>query len=213
MVAKNLQSQSIEAYEKQLDANPRWAMSEGSEFFEGKGKVQQTLRKIAKRLNELHIPYSIVGGMALFQHGHRRFTEDIDLLVTADGLVQIHIALDGLGYLRSFENSRHLRDTETGVRIEFLVTGDFPGDGKPKPVAFPEPISASFEADGIRFLNLDVLIELKLASGLSNAGRLKDLADVIELIRRLNLPLAFADHLNEYVRSKFIELWHAAQID
>ena len=106
MVAKNLPSPTIEAYEKQMDANPRWAMSEGSEFFEGKGKVQQTLRKIAKRLNELHIPYSIVGGMALFQHGHRRFTEDIDLLVTANGFAQIHDALDGLGYLRPFEDRK-----------------------------------------------------------------------------------------------------------
>lgn len=36
--------------------------------------------------------------MALFLHGYRRFTEDVDLLVTANGLRQIHRELNGHGY-------------------------------------------------------------------------------------------------------------------
>ncbi len=51
-------------------------MSEGSVFFEGQGAVQQAMRRICKRLDDLGVPYAIVGGMALFQHGFRRFTED-----------------------------------------------------------------------------------------------------------------------------------------
>ena len=86
-----------------------------------------------------------------------------------------------------FKGSKNLRDTEYGVRIEFLVTGQFPGDGKPKPVAFPDPATAAIELDGIRLLPLKDLIELKLASGMTNPGRLKDLADVQELIRILDL--------------------------
>jgi hypothetical protein len=43
------------------------------------------------------------------------------------------------------------RDTERGVRVEFLVAGDFPGDGGPKPVAFPDPGTCSVELDGIRY--------------------------------------------------------------
>jgi hypothetical protein len=69
-------------YEKRLASDARWALSEGSEFFEGKGAVQEALRKITERLNELGIPYAVAGGMALFRHGHRRFTEDVDILVT-----------------------------------------------------------------------------------------------------------------------------------
>ena len=75
----------------------------------------------------------------MFQHGYRRFTEDVDLLVTREGLKEIHRKLEGLGYLPPFQGSKNLRDTEHGVKIEFLVTGEFPGDGKPKPVAFPAP--------------------------------------------------------------------------
>jgi hypothetical protein len=148
------------AYEKQLDRNFDWALREGSMHFEEKSAVHHALRKITQRLEALHIPYAVVGGMALFFHGFRRFTEDVDILVTREGLQELHRQLEGLGYLSPFAGSKQLRDSESGVRIEFLVTGEFPGDGKPKPVAFPDPSGATTESDGIRFLQLPRLIEL-----------------------------------------------------
>lgn len=194
-------------YEQRLNQDSRWALSEGSVFFEGQGAVQQAMQRIARRLNELGIPYAIVGGMALFQHGFRRFTEDVDILVTPQGLALIHEHLDGRGYLTPFEGSRNLRDTELGVKIEFLVTGGYPGDGKPKPVSFPDPAMAVVELDGRKYIPLVTLIELKLASGMTNTGRLKDLADVQELIKALRVPIDFEDQLVPYVRDKFRELW------
>jgi hypothetical protein len=56
-------------------------------------------------------------------------------------------------------------------------------------------------------------VELKLASGISAPHRLKDLADVLELIRALDLPADLASRLDPYVREKYLELWRAAQID
>ena len=90
----------------------------------------------------------------------------------------MHAALDGLGYVRPFEKSKNLRDTESGVKIEFLVAGEFPGDGKLKPVSFPDPSKVAIERRGIRFLNLRTLIELKLASGLTGGDRKRDLIDI-----------------------------------
>jgi hypothetical protein len=119
--------------------------------------------------------------------------------------------LDGLGYVPPFAGSKHLRDRETGVRVEFLTTGDYPGDGKPKPVAFPDPVAASVEIDGIHFLTLPKLVELKLASGMTNPGRLKDLGDVQELVRALKLPEEFANQLDPFVRAKYRELWTAVR--
>jgi len=200
---------SIPSFEQQLALDPRWAMSEGSLFFEGQGRVQKTLLGITRRLNELNVPYAVAGGMALFAHGFRRFTEDVDILVTQEGLDRLHEALDGRGYLRPFAASKNLRDTETGVKIEFLLTGGFPGDGKPKPVAFPEPDAVATLIGDVRCLSLPTLVELKLASGMTAPGRLKDLADVQELIRMLGLPLAFGERLNPYVRPKFDELWNS----
>jgi hypothetical protein len=201
----------VEPYEDRLEREREWAMSEGSRFFQGTSETHGTLKKITERLGELGIDYVVVGGMAMFQHGYRRFTEDVDLLVTREGLKAIHRELEGLGYRPPFQGSKNLRDTEHGVNIEFLVTGEFPGDGNPKPVAFPTPEAVAEEVDGIRYINLRTLIELKLASGMTNSERMKDLADVIELIKTLNLRSDFADTLNPFVQDKYKQLWADAR--
>ena len=185
-------------------------MSEMGRFFEGDSKVHRALRKIAHKLDELAIPYAVAGGLALFRHGYRRTTDDVDLLVKGSDLRKIHDKLDGLGYLPPFPNSKHLRDVEEGVRIEFLTAGDFPGDGKPKEVAFPDPTIAATEAEGIRYLNLIPLIELKLASGMSAPHRRKDLVDVQELIKALSLPKDFAIGLRQSVAGEYTRLWSEA---
>jgi hypothetical protein len=199
------------SYEALLDRDRGFALSEGSRHLEGGGRVHDTLRRIARRLDDLGVDYAVVGGMALFEHGYRRFTEDVDILVTRAHLRRIHDELEGLGYLPPFEGSKHLRDTETGVRIEFLVTGDFPGDGKPKPVAFPSPANATVQIDGLYVLDLQKLIETKLASGMTSPQRIRDLADVQELIRLLGIGQEFADRLDPYVRDEFLRRWNAAR--
>jgi hypothetical protein len=197
-------------YEQLLDRNVDWALREGSMHFEEKNSVHRTLRKITQRLEEMGISYAIVGGMALFFHGFRRFTEDVDILVTPEGLKEIHRRLEGLGYVSPFTGSKQLRGAEYGVRIEFRVTGQYPCAGKPKPIAFPNPEEVSIEIDGMRFLQLPRLVELKLASGTA-PGRRKDLGDVQELIRILNLPADLATQLNRSVRDLYRELWTEVQ--
>lgn len=197
-------------YETELAKDLEWAMDEGSRHFEEKSAVHETLRKICKRLNEMEIPYAVVGGMALFRYGYRRFTEDVDILVSRDSLTKIHKKLDGLGYRPPFQGSKHLRDAEHKVKIEFLVSGEFPGDGKPKEVSFPNPRNVSEIENEISYLNLEKLVELKLASGMTGKDRMKDLVDVQELIGLTPLPKSFAENLSPYVQTKFGELWEAA---
>ena len=49
---------------------------------------------------------------------------------------------------------------------------------------------------------------------MTNPGRLRDLSDLLELIRLLKLPPAFAqERLSPYVREKFLELHRAAAGD
>ena len=64
---------------------------------------------------------------------------------------------------------------------------------------------------GVALLPLVALFELKLASGLTAPDRLKDLADVQEVIRIKELPRALAGELNRFVRDKYLELWEAVQ--
>ena len=189
------------------------SLSNASEFFMRDDPVFKTLHGITAKLADLNIPYAVAGGMALVAHGYDRTTVDVDILVTPEGLANIHRQLEGLGYIPPFIGSKNLRDASTKVKIEFLTTGAYPGDGKPKPVAFPDPIAAGVEIDGMHFLRLEKLIELKLASGMTNPGRLKDLADVQELIRILKLGTAYADLLDPFVRPKFAELLAGVQAD
>jgi hypothetical protein len=196
-------------YEQQLDRDIRWAFMEGSMHFEKESAVHKTLARIARRLDELGVPYAVVGAIALFFHGFRRFTEDIDILVTQEGLQEVHRHLEGCGYL--FTADKVLRDTDTGVRIDFLVAGDYPGDRLPKPVAFPGPVGVSVEIDGIRFLQLPRLLELKLASGMTTSRRLRDLADAEQAIDTLKLPRAFADQLHPFVQEQYLDLWEGVQ--
>ena len=114
--------------------------------FEKESAVHKTLRKITKRLDELGIAYAVVDGMAMFFHGYRHFTEGVELLVTREGLAEFHRRLEGMGYVAPFEGSKHLRDAEYGVKIEFLVTGDYPGDGRPKAIVSASPRRSACEA-------------------------------------------------------------------
>ncbi len=202
---------SLVTYEQRLSSDLDWALREGSMHFENKSAVHTSLKEIARRLHELGIPYAVAGGMAMYFYGYRRFTEDVDILVTEDGLKRIHEQLEGRGYLPPFEGSKNLRNTTTGVRIKFLISGDFPGDGKPKPVAFPDASGVVQEMDGIKFLDLQRLVELKLASGMTNLARLKDSGDVQQLIKTLDLPENLADQLAPYVRDTYRELWTAVR--
>jgi predicted nucleotidyltransferase len=193
---------------QELISSPSAAFDEGLRFFAGKGMIDTTLERIVQKLDDRGIAYALIGAVALNQHGYRRFTEDIDLLLTKEGLERFHDELVELGFRPAFDE-KQFRTTEGNVRVEIVTTGEYPGDGLPKPVIFPDPAEAAIEIDGIRTISLEKLIELKLASGLSAPHRLKDLADVQELIKVKHLSADFADRLNASVRAKYFELHQA----
>lgn len=154
----------------------------------------------------------VIGAVALMAYGYPRFTEDIDLVLTNEGLEAFHRELIGLGYVPAFPGARkRLRSTRERVTIEVIVAGEYPGDGKPKPVSFPVPVTSSIDIDGVQIVTLEKLIELKLASGMTAPDRLKDLADVQELIKLRGLASDFAQALNPYVREKYLELASAVE--
>jgi hypothetical protein len=201
MAASTLDSRSIhEVY------------AEGLRYFMGEGTLQGALAQVASDLKQRGIDYMVIGAVALLAYGYPRFTEDIALVMTKEGLEAFHRELIGLGYVPAFPGAKkRLRSTRDGVPIEVIVAGEYPGDGQPKPVSFPAPFTSSTEIDGVRVVTLEKLIELKLASGMTAPDRLKDLADVQELIKTRGLTSDFAAALNPYVREKFLELCRAVE--
>ena len=177
----------------------------------GEADVHRALERLARLLDETGISYAVIGAMALNEWGYRRVTVDVDILLSPEGLRALKAEVLGRGYLEKFPGSRGLRDTEAGVNIDVVLAGEYPGDGRPKPVVFPDPAEAAVRGQRVSLLPLPKLIELKLASGISAPHRLKDLADVLELIRQLSLPRQMAESLDASVRAKYEELWQAAQ--
>jgi hypothetical protein len=185
---------------------------EGLRYFMGEGELNKTVAKLGRDLEEHGIEYAIIGAVALTAHGYPRFTADVDLILTTEGLEKFHRELVGLGYRPAFEGAKKkLRSTLNGVPIEIIIEGEYPGDGKPKPVSFPHPSTASVEIVGVRVITLEKLIELKLASGMTAPDRLKDLADIQELIKTRHLGRVLAEKLDPYVREKYLELLDAVE--
>jgi hypothetical protein len=189
-----------------------WVLHELSAFFDKDDDVHHTLRRVTECLRVFDIPYAITGGMAMCLHGFMRVTGDVDLITTKEGLERIHARLTDLGLAVAFPGARkQLRDTTTNIPIKLVIASDYPGEGKPNDIQFPDP-SDSVELDGYTVLSLPRLIEGKIMTGTTVDYReLQDLGDVQALIRELRLPLSFAEQLDPTVRSEFERLWNLAQ--
>lgn len=169
-------------------------------FHKGKDPAHRTLGRLVRRLEKAAIPHAFMGGMAVYAHGHRRLTDDVDVLLTREGLEEFRKRFVPKNYQPVPGRSRRFVDRVTGVIVDVLVTGLFPGFGKPGPIAFPDPLAVRQQIDSIYYVDRATLIELKLA-----ARRHQDFADVVKLIDTHNLDESFVDRLHHSVRKDFIE--------
>lgn len=178
----------------------------------GQSDVQEAAERICRTLGEMNIPYALCGGLAVGRYGPQRMTEDVDVLLTDEGLRRFKQRWLGVGWVERFQGAKGMRDVHANVKVDVLITGAIPGDGKTAPFGFPSPESAAeTDQDGIRVMKLRDLIELKIASGMTAPHRPRDLDDVMRLIEANSLGREYAQQLHPYVRNKFEELWNFAQ--
>jgi hypothetical protein len=180
-------------------------------FFMGQSEAQLALYKLTALLEAEGLPYAIIGAFALNEYGHRRVTVDVDLVMREEHLQEFKRKYLGKGYAERVPGTGKLLDTEHGVNVDVLSTGRFPGDDKPKPIAFPDPATTALRGERFALLPMPRFIELKLASGMVAKHRLKDLVDIQELIKSAGLSKSVADELHPWVRDKVLELWQLAQ--
>src|SRR5688500_916913 len=144
-----------------LQAPSSSILREIDEFFMKTGPVQKTLHNLDKRLSQEHIDYAVIRGMALALHGFVRPTLDADILLTKGGLERLREVLVWRGYAPPFAGApKHYRDVVTGVKLEVIPTGEYPGDGQPKPVVFPEPGKVVEDKSEYPLVKLETLIQL-----------------------------------------------------
>jgi hypothetical protein len=177
----------------------------------GQAEAQLALFKLVAILEAEDLPYAIIGAFALNEYGHRRTTVDVDLVMREEDLQEFKRKYVGNGYEERVPGTGKLLDTEHGVNIDVLSTGRFPGDDKPKPIAFPDPAVVALRGERFALLPMPLYVELKLASGMVAAHRGKDLVDIQELIKSAGLSASVADELHPWVREKFLALWQLAQ--
>jgi hypothetical protein len=182
-------------------------------FFMGEAEAQQALYRLTAILESDGLPYAIIGAFALNEYGHRRVTVDVDLVMRDEDLQEFKRRHLGKGYAERTPGTGKLLDTTLNVNIGVLSTGRYPGDDKPKPIAFPDPATTAMRGERFALLPMPCYIELKLASGMVAPHRAKDLVDVQELIRSAALSRDVAMDLHPWVRNKFLELWELAHTE
>jgi hypothetical protein len=146
----------------------------------------------------------VVGGLAVFLHGFRRMTTDVDILVPAGGREIVREALESVGMpARGGEFIG-----EADVRLHLLFAGEPEGLDWAKAIRFPDPAEdrSVEEIDGLPTVVLVRLIEMKLACGLSNPRRPRDIDDALRLMEVHRLDKRFATRLHPLLRKDFKRL-------
>ncbi|MFH1018345.1 MAG: DUF6036 family nucleotidyltransferase [Pseudomonadota bacterium] len=155
--------------------------------------------EIFQSLNDRHVKYVVVGGLAVVLHGHLRATADIDLVLALNhqNVLDAVAALKSLGYrprppvpFEDFADAekRSLWIREKGLTVFSTYSPRYPGIEVDLFVEEPFDFAAvysrasriSLEKVVVTVASLDDLIEMK-----KKVGRPVDLADVsvLEAIR------------------------------
>jgi len=164
----------------------RWAMSLFSEDPE--------LLKLAGRVTDA-TGAPVLGGIAVFLHGYRRTTQDIDLY--AQDPDRTRASLEAMG-ARWVPESREF--VLEGVPIQLVTDRETGG-----------PPEATEERQGVLVVSLADLVRTKLRAGLDDLNRARDVADVVELIRHVPLDKRFAARLPKEQRAAFEKLVEAVR--
>ena len=174
----------------------------------GTSGLLESARAAVAVLAEHDIPHLIVGGLAVQEHGYPRVTIDVDIVVP-DVLEAVEFLTANLSgpFFRVPEIQDRVEDRRNGVEIDLLPAGKVVKRGCKVPFPQPDKVAEQFQ-----IVPLEELLSLKLDSwNNSPTRRLKDKADVVELITRRKLPRDLA--INPAVRALYTETWDALKAE
>lgn len=156
-------------------------------------EILSALKTASEKLKEAGIPHALAGGLAIGAHGYPRTTDDVDFLVGdeaflhhAGGMVTLKLPLIAIGK----------------VRIDFLSTGPESSSEK----QFREAVDRPAMSEQIPVVPLPVLVFMKL-----KAGRQKDLADLVELLKRGKMEVSAIDQYLKQEGPDQVFKWEAVK--
>ncbi len=173
------------------------------------GRYGRVVRAIDRVLTAIACEAVVGGGWAVWRHGYvSRVTQDIDIVLPADRIGEFLQAASVSGFqVLTTPAGRwpKVHHKETDVQVDILPEGEHPGVPPDlAPTTIPPPAELGAAAGVLRYMHLPALVELKIA-----AGRLKDKADVVELLRanyeqtdviRKHLSSVRASYVDEFDR-------------
>ncbi len=143
----------------------------------------------SQKLREASIPHALAGGLAVSAHGYPRTTDDVDFLVGDEafnkhegGFVTLKVPLIAIG----------------NVRIDFVSIDETKSEERQLRPAVEEPQ----QSEGVPIVPLPALVYMKL-----KAGRQKDTADLVELLKRGRVDLEDMDRYLEEYAPEQIRRW------
>ena len=147
------------------------------------GRYGQVVKAVDHLLEVVGCVSVLAGGWAVWRHGFfGRMTQDIDIVLPADSIEEfLRVAgMSGFEVLPQPEGRwPKVRHKDTDVKVDILPEGGRPGtSAKLAPTTIPHPAPLGAVAGRLSYISLPALVQLKLA-----AGRARDEADVVELIR------------------------------
>jgi len=147
------------------------------------GRYGRVVKAVDHLLQAIQADAVLGGGWAVWHHGLvGRLTQDIDIALAAAQVEDFLHAASVAGFEvlpRQEGRWPKVLHKETGIQVDILPEGARPGSAaRPAPTLIPHPAAMGASGKTLRYMQLDSLIELKLA-----AGRVRDESDVVELMR------------------------------
>jgi hypothetical protein len=160
--------------------------------------LSTTMSKAVRVLSRSGVPSLVVGGYAVQENGYARFTSDVDIVVP--DIQEARTRLLNQGFKEVPMSDLTVIDQMTTVRVKLMPGGGSTGPG---PIQLPMPVTVANEPS---IADLQTLLEMKLSSYVgSPVSRLKDLADVAELMKANRTPRDFK--LNSEVVHEYQQVW------
>jgi hypothetical protein len=151
------------------------------------------LQELLESLASAGVSHAVIGGLAVNIHGHVRATHDLDLLIAVEDEPAVHHLMGALGYEaidRRADLSSYVRGHE---RVDFLHAQH---EISRKLLSESEPLP--FLALTMPVISLEGLFAFKIQALNDDPRRLRDLSDMLELLRAAGDRLDLAE-----VRSYF----------
>jgi hypothetical protein len=147
---------------------------------------------VARRIRPV-VDAPVLGGIAVILHGYPRTTIDLDLYTPDRRFTDQQLRGAGARWI----NREHVLED---VRIHTVT----PDDAQ-------HVVQSTSIIDGVKVVSLKDLLTIKMLCGLDNLNRSKDVADVVELIRRVPLDKRFAAKLPTDLRAPFKKMVDAVR--